>query len=152
MSENIFPRFISNQLPEGTGLNKKIFLAIAIGQITIGSIRWFYDKNFEFALVYLVSGFLLFAAYLYDKNYGRAYGLLFTKEQIKHEISRQKKIVIDRKSIESIQIRLLEIDFIIRDGSMHRIELGNFTFKTVREIKELTEKYAKINNIPFTHV
>lgn len=152
MNKNIFPRFISSQLPEGTRPNTKIIFALAIGQIIVGILRWFYDKNYEFSFVYLITGLILFAAYLYDKNYGRSFGLLFTNNKIKYEISRSKKTNIEKKDIESIQIRLLEIDFMLRDGSMQRIGLGNFTFNTVREIKELSENFAKINDIPFTHV
>ena len=147
--ENIFPKFISNQLPEGTRPNSKIFLALAGGHIVIGALNLLIDPLKGYYIPYFIFGTIMLAAYYYDFHYKINFGLLFTKEKIQNDISRRKRFIIVKSDIGKIEIRFLEIDFIMKDGSINKIGLGDYTYKSVQEIKELSLEFARLNGIPF---
>ena len=147
---NIFPKFISNQLPEGAKSNSNIFLAIAIAQILIGVTNFLIRPDAGSSITYLIFGMLWLALYYYEYHYKGTLGLLFTTEKIRNEISRKKRVIICKNEVQKIEIRLLEIDFTMKDGTSNKIELGNFSYNSIREIKGLSLEFARINDIPFT--
>lgn len=150
MNDNKLPRFISYLSPEAQRANTKVLIAFGVGQVIIGFINFFYKQNLGSGLPYLIIGFIMIVAYFTDNKYNKSLGILFENGFIKFEQSRKMKGTIVGKEIDSIQIKLLEIDFKMKNKPDEKIELGNFAYKTIKEIKELSLEFAKQNDIPVT--
>lgn len=146
------PRHIASLSADRVGSetsNTRFYLYI--GYLIVGFAMAIYSNGHNFLSNYLMIYFFgigiagMITYHLYTKN--PLVGITFNSDSIKIQPSLFKKKQIPLSEIESINIHLSSIHLILKTNQTEKIEMSNYSFSAVKELKEYFREYTAYNNI-----
>lgn len=125
-----------------------------IGYLVVGFALAVYSNGHNFLSNYLMLYFFGFGIagmityHLYAKN--PMVGITFSSDSIRIQPTLFKKRIIPLDEIDSVSIHLSSIQLKLKTNQIEKIELSNYPFGAVRELKECFHDYSLQNKIECT--
>ncbi len=133
-------------------LKQQKLLNISLGIIWafLGLLELLSNKNLSFGYVYLIAGVLMAATGYFVNTRENKYFITFDDEGVSTYISFFNKFDIKWPQVKSIHITVLEIKFLLKDGTEKDIDLSLLGYTDVKITKEKIKEFAGAKGIPLS--
>ncbi len=143
-----FRIYLSNQYDKRSKNQPYYFIILGVVYTILGILSLTKSNSDYFSgWIWIVTGIGFVIASFFSKNVTSKNILELNNKAIFAHPSIGKNINIDWNNLKYIHIKPISFDFILKDGSIETISLGNVAYKDVIETKEKLKEFAQHHNI-----